>query len=220
MIKLIHDNTADRSLGGRKLVLSTKDNRSVPAHARQNTRELGESPEVVAICCSRFSSVVSETIATVHRYGFPLLNPWAAADKIVDNGFQPNYVFRLSLRDSWAIPVIIMAAKIRGFKKVGVLVPNVSWGRGNYEVINRKALEANIEIVDSQWFNYGDTTFLEKYLQLRKAGAQAIILVTSETEGRPGEGSRQSAQERASADSQSLEYYRFRFSGSGRSCPS
>lgn len=170
-------------LGGRPLALIEKDNRSVPARAQQDTREFGEAPDVVAFFCSRFSTVVSETIATVHQYGIPLLDPWAASDKIVDNGYSPNYVFRLSLRDSWAIPVIMKTAVSRGFSKVGVLVPNVSWGRGNADLIRKLAPEMHVEVVGYQWFNYGDTTFLEKYLQLKKDGAQAIVLVTSETEG-------------------------------------
>lgn len=183
LIAIDEINGAGGVLGGRKLVLIEKDNRSVPARARQNTKEFGESPDVVAMFCSRFSTVVIETIETVHQYGIPLLDPWASSDKLVENGFHPNYVFRLSLRDSWAMPVIMQTATARGFKKIGVLVPNVSWGRGNYEVIKRIAPEEKIDIVDCQWFNYGDTTFLDKYLQLKKAGAEAIILITSETEG-------------------------------------
>ena len=40
--------------------------------------------------------------------------PWAAADGIVDNGYAPNYVFRLSLRDSWAMPTMLRHAAKKG----------------------------------------------------------------------------------------------------------
>lgn len=176
-------NSSGGVLGGRKLVLVEKDNRSVPARAKQNTKEFGENPDIVAMFCGRFSTAVIETIATVHQYGIPLLDPWAASDKIVDNGFSPNYVFRLSLRDSWAVPVILKRAASKGYKNIGVMVPNVSWGRGNFELIKKMAPGNGLKIVDTQWFNYGDTVFISKYQRMRQAGAEAVVIVTSETEG-------------------------------------
>jgi branched-chain amino acid transport system substrate-binding protein len=127
--------------------------------------------------------VVIETIDTVHKYGIPLLNPWAAGDKIVDNGKNPNYVFRLSLKDSWAVPAMLSHAKKRGFTDIGVLVPNVAWGRGNFEILKKMVPEQGMKIVDTQWFNYGDKGFMDKYQSMKKAGAKAVIIVTPETEG-------------------------------------
>lgn len=183
LIAIDEINSSGGVLGGRKLSLVEKDNRSVPARAKQNTKEFGENPDIVAMFCGRFSTAVIETIATVHQYGIPLLDPWAASDKIVDNGYNPNYVFRLSLRDSWAIPVILKRAVRKGYKNIGVMVPNISWGRGNFELIKKLAPENGLKIVESQWFNYGDTAFMEKYLKLKRAGAEAIVLVIPETEG-------------------------------------
>lgn len=183
LIAIDEINTSGGVLGGRKLSLVEKDNRSVPARAKQNTKEFGENPDIAAMFCGRFSTAVIETIATVHQYGIPLLDPWAASDKIVDNGFSPNYVFRLSLRDSWAIPVILKRVVSKGYKNVGVMVPNVSWGRGNFELIKKLAPENGLKIVETQWFNYGDSVFLDKYHKLKQSGADTIILVTSETEG-------------------------------------
>ena len=176
-------NASGGVLGGRKLALLEKDNRSVPARARQNTMEFCKNPDVVAVFCGRFSTVVIETIETVHRYGIPLLDPWAASDRIVDNGFKPNYVFRLSLRDSWAVQAILRTAARRGFKKIGILTGNVSWGRGNNELITRLAPENGLKVVSTQWFNYGDTTFLGKYRKIKRAGAEAVIAVIPEIEG-------------------------------------
>lgn len=176
-------NSAGGVLGGRKLALLEKDNRSVPARGKQNTLEFGENPEVVALFCGRFSTVVLETIETVHQYGIPLLDPWAASDKIVDNGFKPNYVFRLSLRDSWAIQAMLRTAVKRGFKKIGVMTPNISWGRGNNELITRLAPQSGLKLVSNQWFNYGDKTFMDQYRRIKRSGAEAVILVIPETEG-------------------------------------
>lgn len=176
-------NAAGGVLGGRKLALIETDNRSVPARGIENARKIAENPDVVAMFCGRFSTVVIETIDTIHKYGLPLLDPWASSDKIVDNGRTPNYVFRLSLKDSWAVPEMLSYAGSRGFKNIGVLVPNVAWGRGNHELLKKMVPAKGMKIVDTQWFNYGDKGFMDKYQLLRKAGADALIIITPETEG-------------------------------------
>jgi branched-chain amino acid transport system substrate-binding protein len=183
LIAIDEINSSGGVLGGRKLSLVETDNRSIPARGIENTKILAENPDVLAIFCGRFSTVVIETIDTVHKYGIPLLDPWAASDKIVDNGKSPNYVFRLSLKDSWAVPAMLSFAQKRGFSKIGVMVPNISWGRGNYELIKKMAPTHGMKLVDTQWFNYGDKTFFEKYSAIRKAGAEAVLIITAETEG-------------------------------------
>jgi branched-chain amino acid transport system substrate-binding protein len=183
LIAIDEINSSGGVLGGRKLALIETDNRSIPARGIENTRKIAENPEVVALFCGRFSTVVIETIETVHKYGIPLLDPWAASDKIVDNGRKPNYVFRLSLKDSWAVPEMLSYAKQRGFKDIGILVPNVAWGRGNFELLNKMAPGLGLKIKAAQWFNYGDKSLIDKYLALRKSGADAIVIVTPETEG-------------------------------------
>ena len=183
LIAIDEINRTGGVLGGLKLALIEKDNRSVPARAAQNTKELAENRNVVAMFCGRFSTVVIETIETVHKLGIPLLDPWASSDRLVDNGHTPNYVFRLSLRDSWAVPAMLTYAKSRGYKNIGVFVPNVSWGRGNFELLKKLVPAYGMRIAETQWFNYGETSFLDKYLRLKRSGADAIIIATSETEG-------------------------------------
>src|SRR5512133_4394377 len=77
LIAIDEVNAAGGVLGGRRLALVEKDNRSVPARAVQNTTELGADPAVVAMFCGRFSSAVMETLAAVHAARLPLLDPWA-----------------------------------------------------------------------------------------------------------------------------------------------
>jgi branched-chain amino acid transport system substrate-binding protein len=183
LIAMDEINASGGVLGGRKLSLIETDNRSIPARGIENTRKIAENPDVVAMFCGRFSTVIIETIDTIHKYGIPLLDPWAASDKIVDNGRNPNYVFRLSLKDSWAVPAMLAHARKRGFKNLGLLVPNVAWGRGNYELLKKMIPAQGMKIVDAEWFNYGEKGFMDKYQSLRKAGAEAVVIVTPETEG-------------------------------------
>jgi branched-chain amino acid transport system substrate-binding protein len=183
LIAIDEINSSGGVLGGRNLSLVETDNRSIPARGIENTKILAENPDVVAMFCGRFSTVVIETIDAVHKYGIPLLDPWASNDKLVDNGKNPNYVFRLSLKDSWAIPAMLAYGEQRGFSKIGVLVPNVLWGRGNYELIIKMIPSHGMRLVNTQWFNYGEKTLIEKYSALKKSGADAVLVITAETEG-------------------------------------
>jgi len=57
-----------------------------------------------------------------------MMDPWAAADGIIDNGYHPNYVFRLSLRDNWAMQAMIPYAGVKKAHNIGLLLLNTSWG--------------------------------------------------------------------------------------------
>ena len=54
--------------------------------------------------------ITVEALPVFHELKLPLLDPWAAADPTTDHPYKPSYVFRLSLRDSWALQVMIDAA--------------------------------------------------------------------------------------------------------------
>lgn len=183
LIAIEEINAAGGVLGGRPLVLEERANHSVPARSIENVRELAAIKDLVAVYCGRFSPTVLEALPTIHELGIPLLDPWGAADAIVENGRKPNYAFRLSLRDGWAMPVMLDYAQKVKASRVGMLLLNTSWGRGNLAQAERYAAKnPSTRIVGTHWFNWNDKSFLEKYQSLREKGAQAIILVANANE--------------------------------------
>jgi len=177
-------NRSGGVLGGRKLELLIRDNRAIPARAAAHYNELAGTKDLVAVFCGKFSSAVVESLPLIHKQELVLLDPWAANDKIVENGYAPNYAFRLSLKDTWAVPAMMDYARKRGFPKVGLLLINTSWGRNNLEVVKRYlAANPGISAVDTQWFNYGDNSMRTQYRSIRNAGANAVVFVGVEPEG-------------------------------------
>jgi branched-chain amino acid transport system substrate-binding protein len=170
-------------LGGRPLELVTKDHRSIPARGIRNIQEFARMPGLVAVFGGRFSPVIIEELPTLKSTKTLFMAPWSSADAIVDNDMQPNYVYRLSLRDSLAMPKLLQSAHRRGLDRIGLLLTNTSWGRSNAEAAER-ALSANrgMRIVGTSWYNWRDTSLVGKYQQLRAAGAQAILLVANDDE--------------------------------------
>ncbi len=176
-------NAAGGVLGGRPIELVTKDNRGVPARSVRNNAEFAAMPNLVAVFGGSSSPVILAQIPALHEAKLPLLVPWAAADPIIDNGMQPNYIFRLSLRDSLAMPKLLQSAEQRGFDKVGLLLINTAFGRSNLAAAEKYMLGVkNQKIVDIDWHYARDTTLIKQYQKLTVAGAKAVLLSTGPEE--------------------------------------
>nr|WP_314628258.1 ABC transporter substrate-binding protein [uncultured Noviherbaspirillum sp.] len=177
-------NAAGGVLGGRRLELVTRDHRSIPARGIRNIRELADMPDVVAVFGGRFSPVLIEQLPTLAAARLPFIAVWSSADAIVDNGSQPNYLFRISLRDSLGMPHMLKSAEQRGLTRVGLLLTNTSWGRSNQAAAERHAGsgKARSRIVQTAWYNWRDTTLMPGYQRLLAAGAQAVVLVANDDE--------------------------------------
>ena len=174
-------NAAGGVLGGRPLQLVIRDNRSIPARGVQNLQELAALPELVAVLGGRFSPVILEQLPLIQTLQVPYMVVWASADQIINNGMHPNYVFRLSLSDSLAMPFMLQHAASRGFNKVGLLMSNTAWGRSNLAAAEKYARSRRLpKIVRSNWYSWADTSLIDKYNNLVDAGAKAIILVSND----------------------------------------
>ncbi|NTV11953.1 MAG: ABC transporter substrate-binding protein, partial [Zoogloea sp.] len=170
-------NRAGGVLGGRPLELVKRDNRSITAIGKDNLRELAALPDLVAVFGGKFSPVYVECVPVAQELGVLLLDPWGSADPIIDHNFRPSYTFRLSLKDSWAAPAFLrFARQERKAGRVGVLLPSTSWGRSNQAAIARAAGAEGVTIVGERWYNWGDSSLIAQYQELRAAGAQAIVL--------------------------------------------
>ncbi len=177
-------NAAGGVLGGRPIELVIKDNHAVPERGIHNITEFAAMPNLVAVIGGRFSPVVMAQLPAIKELSLPYLVAWAAADPIINNGMQPNYVFRLSLRDALAMPKLLQSAEQRGFDQVGLLLHNNAWGRSNLAAAEKTMLGVkNQKIVDIAWFNLKDTTLITQYKKLTAAGAKAVLLVANDAEG-------------------------------------
>jgi branched-chain amino acid transport system substrate-binding protein len=176
-------NAAGGVLNGRPFELVIRDHRSMPARGIRNIREFAGMADMVAVFGGRFSPVIIEELPTLLQTNMPFIAVWSSADVIVDNGMQPNYLFRVSLRDSLAMPRMLKSAEKRGLRRVGLLLTNTSWGRSSQVAADRYALQpGGVKIVQTAWYNWRDTSLIAAYNRLRQAGADAIVLVANDDE--------------------------------------
>jgi branched-chain amino acid transport system substrate-binding protein len=175
-------NAAGGLLGGRKLALERKDDRGVPARGVDNFTEFAANPAVVGVFCGRYSPVALELGPVANRLGLSLLVPWAAADGVTRYP-DPNYVFRVSLTDSWAINAMLYHADRKRFRHLALFVPNNAWGRSSERAMQAYVRHHPELRYDTTWYNWGDTEFSEKIGAAVQQGAQALVLVSNEAEG-------------------------------------
>lgn len=177
-------NAAGGVLGGRKLKLDARDDRGVPARGQDNFKELAANPDVIAVFSGRFSPVTIELAPLARELKLMLLSPWSAADGITKQ-LQPNFVFRLSLTDSWAMEAMLNHAYKRRFRQMALLVPNTAWGRSSEAaLLNYQKSKHNIRHITLK-YNWGETDFRKKIQEAIDFGSEAIILVSNEAEGAP-----------------------------------
>jgi branched-chain amino acid transport system substrate-binding protein len=177
-------NAAGGLLGGRPMELLVRDNRSVPARGKDNFIELAALPDLLAVYCGKYSPVCVEQAPLADQSRVLLLNPWSAANDIVPKVPAGSYVFRLSLRDSWAIPEMLRYLGQRGIRRVGVLLPMSAWGRSNDSTLASLPPSATVpQVVATEWYAWGVESLKEPYLRLLAAGAGGVLMVANEREG-------------------------------------
>jgi branched-chain amino acid transport system substrate-binding protein len=147
-----------------------------------NFTEFAANPAVVGVFCGRYSPVALELGPVANRLGLSLLVPWAAADGVTRYP-DPNYVFRVSLTDSWAINAMLDHADRKRFRHLALFVPNNAWGRSSERAMQAYVRRHPELRYDTTWYNWGDTEFSEKIGAAVQQGAQALVLVSNEAEG-------------------------------------
>lgn len=168
---------------GRQLVLKVADHRGNPRRGVANIENLLEDKNLVAVLGGVHTPVALNEIDLVHKNKLIYLGPWAAGTPLVDNGYQPNYVFRLSVRDADAGTVLVRHAKARGFKRVGLLLERTGWGKSNNKSLMLAAKKEGLSIAQVEWFNWGTDDLSRQIAKFKASNVEAVIFVGNAPEG-------------------------------------
>ncbi len=179
----IHEINSRGGVLGRQLVLETRDHRGSPIRGKDNIEELAKLTDLAAILGGLHTPVALEVLPLIHTDHIPFLIPWAAGTPIVDNGYTPNYVFRVSVRDAFAGKFLVDTALNNGFRQPGLLLENTGWGRSNLKAMTEAIIERGQQPPSVQWFNWGVNDLGEEIMALQKDGVDVILLVANPPEG-------------------------------------
>ena len=168
---------------GKQLKLVSKDHRGNPARGQRNIEQFAQQQNLVAVLGGIHTPVAMSELPLIHKHKLIYLGPWAAGTQLVDNGYTPNYVFRVSLRDQDAGVVLLKHAKQNNFTQVALMLEHTSWGRSNKQSLEQAALQLGLNITHLEWFNWRDSEMANKVTRVIATQPQAIILVANAPEG-------------------------------------
>jgi branched-chain amino acid transport system substrate-binding protein len=179
----IDEINASGGVLGRQLEIAVRDHRGVPARGRDNIVEMAALPHLVAIVGGLHTPVAMAELQPVHEHEVVYLGPWAAGTSVVENGYHPNYVFRVSVRDEYAGRFLIDTALRNGAKRPGLLLWRTAWGRSNEKAMQDALRARGLPIAPVTWFNTGQRDIQGPIESLYAQGADAVMLVANPAEG-------------------------------------
>ena len=168
---------------GREIRLEVHDHRGNPARGRDTIDMLGQREDVLAVIGGIHTPVALHELELIHRHGLIYLGAWAAGTGIVANGYEPNFVFRVSVRDEHAGAFLVEQAAASGTRRLGMLLERTGWGRSNERAITAGARAAGVEICATTWVNWGEQSVETQVASLVDAKCDTVILVANVSEG-------------------------------------
>ena len=168
---------------GSELELVVRDHRGNPARGIDNLNEFAEMDSLLAVIGGFHTPVLLAELETIHNHKILTVVAWAAGTAIVENGYTPNYVFRVSVRDEFAGEVLTDHASKKGCSKPGLLLERTGWGRSNEKAIEDALSGRNRDSAGTVWFDWGVTGLNEEVSDLIENGAECLLLVCNPREG-------------------------------------
>lgn len=166
---------------GKKLRIQPMDHGGMAGRARQNINQLRGLPHLLAVVGGSQSSVELAVLDLVAQHEIVYLVPCATASAIVDNGYSPNYVFRMIPPDDKIGPFLVKEA-VQASSRVALLLENSDWGRSMEKTMTAALASEGVAPVLVDWLNVGTENLYPQIGRIRQAGAEVVLLVAGAAE--------------------------------------
>lgn len=180
----IEEINAKGGVLGQKLSLVQYDDAGAPPRGVDNTRRVALSDKCIAILGGYHSTVAVAQAEPVNELGIPYIGVLAANTKAIENGRNPNFMFRVSAKDKWVARFLVeQALKTSKTGKIAFLYENTGWGNGALPDVKDAMAKAGKELVAVETFNWNDQDMTPQVMRARDAGADVVLLWALDREG-------------------------------------
>lgn len=156
----------DNEIDGYKIVYKYLDHRGNVVRSRRNYQTFIDDSKALAIYSGIHSPPLIKNREFINQSEALTLVPWAAGGPITRHPSKDNWIFRLSVDDTQAGPVIIdFALKDKACKKPHLLLEETPWGDSNLKSMS-KALGQN---------GIGNPAVTRFSWNLKRKGARALL---------------------------------------------
>ena len=167
---------------GKRVVLIAKDHKSISTQGIQNVQKFIKNSDVKAIIGGKHSPIISSEISYIQEAKIPYIIPWAASSNVTDNGYEDNYIFRVSLNDKYAIKFLVEQT-LKNNNNPAIVVENSIWGRGAYKHIKKYMTIKGLPVPEAIIINRGDNDYENIIQSIKDQNADSILMVMDATEG-------------------------------------
>lgn len=178
----IDEINANGGILGKKVYAIAKDHKTISTKAIDNINEFMNNNQVKAIIGGKLSAIIATEIEYIQKGAKPYISPWASAAKIIENGYEENYLFRVSANNKQAVKRIYDEA-MQNYKSPIVIVENSIWGRGALKLMEDFALNENKRLENIVVLNRGENDFTNIIEILKTKKIDSIIMVLNNKEG-------------------------------------
>ncbi|MFZ9519618.1 MAG: ABC transporter substrate-binding protein [Silvanigrellaceae bacterium] len=167
---------------GRKIRVEARDHASVGLRGMENLRGLARLENLVGVVGGIHSNVILQELKIIHEQKIPYLIPWAAANELIDNGYSPNFVFRLGARDE-NVGYFLVSEAIKRGKRIALLLETTVWGRSNHRTISKELAARGLKPVVVEWIDRADIDVNIQISKIQKISPDVLIIALNTPEG-------------------------------------
>jgi branched-chain amino acid transport system substrate-binding protein len=183
IVLALEEINRDGGLLGRPVQLVVRDNQGNPTRGVDDLEAFAHMDNLVAVMGGVQSIVVLEQLPMIHQHRIPLLLPWASITPLVRNGYEPNFVFRVSARDEYIGEFFIQQALRMGYKRPGLLVEQTAFGASNAQHMVTALQKRSLSPIGIEKFYRGVKDVTDVLETFGAAGMDVLLLVASPLEG-------------------------------------
>lgn len=173
----IHKINREGGLLGKQVELVVRDHRGNPDRGLGNLEAFSKIENLLGVFGGKHTPVAIRELPFIHQNRMLYFCPWAAGTPVVTNGYSPNHVFRVSVRDELAGGFLVRQAVNSGNSKIALVLEQTAWGRSNEKAMKQALMQAGLDPVAIEWFHWGHHSFSTQIERLAAANCDSILFV-------------------------------------------
>ncbi len=174
-------NAAGGINGEIQIVLAEVDDEGVPATSVTAMQKLVEQDKVNAVIGAQASSCTLANMEITKAAKIPQITPASSNVAVTQSGNE--YIYQMTATDELHMRnVMKYMAEEKGAKTFGILYESSDFGTGGYKIASSICGDFNLEMVDSEVYNAGDTDFSVVLGKLQQANPDFFIFWGYHTE--------------------------------------
>jgi len=176
-VKAINDSGG---VGGRKIVLTSRDTQGDPTKAVNGAQELIHREKVDIILGPGNSGECLAVTPIVARAGVPQMHP-GTIDKLINTEKYPNSFRVCASLQQWVEATVHYLADIRGAKTFALLGDSTAYGSVSVESSARELQKRGLKISHRSLIDLTTTNLMPNALHAQESKADAVMIWTAST---------------------------------------